>query len=112
MFRVSLSDSLLQTILLPGIIVLIGIGYIVVLYTWTLLEPSVGDFNFFEVLKSRDTAISGIGVLITGLVAVAGILAYLLAMFLGCLLAILVGYFEYYLLDRWQAHKARHRMAS
>lgn len=105
MFRVNLSDSLLQTVFFPGIIFLIAVGYLAAPFVWTLLEPAVGDFNFFEVFKSQDTRISGIGVLVTGLIAVAGILGYLFAMFLGSLLAVLVGYFEYYFLDRWQAHK-------
>jgi len=105
MFRVNLSDSLLQTVFFPGIICLIAVGHFVAPSIWTLLEPAVGDFNFFEVLKSQDNRISGIGVLITGLIAVAGILAYLLAMFLGSLIAVFVGYFEYYFLDRWQAYK-------
>jgi len=105
MFRVNLSDSLLQTVFFPGIILLIAVGYVIAPFVWTLLEPAVGDFNFFEALKSQDTRISGIGVLVTGLIAVAGILAYLLAMFLGSLLAVLVGYFEYYFLDWWQARK-------
>src|SRR5262249_48099271 len=105
MFRVNLSDSLLQTVFFPGIISLIAVGYFAAPCIWPLLEPAVGDFNFFEVLKSQDTRISGIGVLVTGLIAVAGVLAYLLAMFLGSLIAVLVGYFEYYFLDRWQARK-------
>ena len=105
MFRVNLSDSLLQTIFFPGIIFLIAVGYVAAPFIWTLLEPALGDFNFSEVLKSQDTRISGIGVLVTGLIAVVGILAYLLAMFLGSLIAVLVGYFEYCFLDRWQARK-------
>jgi hypothetical protein len=105
MFRVNLSDSLLQTVFFPGIICLIAVGYLVAPFMWTLLEPVVGDFNLVDILKSQDTRISGIGVLLTGLIAVAGILAYLLAMFLGSLLAVLIGYFEYYFLDWWQARK-------
>src|SRR5262249_43943902 len=107
MFRVNLSDSLLQTIFFPGIIFLIAVGYVAAPFIWTLLEPALGDFNFSEVLKSQDTRISGIGVLVTGLIAVAGILAYLLAMFLGSLLAVGVGYFEYFILDWWQARTLR-----
>jgi hypothetical protein len=107
LFRVSLSDSLLQTILIPGAIVLFAIGWVFVPSIWAWLLPTIDDclkaINTF--LASNDVQHVGSGVLTTGFLAVAVLLAYLFAVFLGLLLAVAVGFLELYLLDEWCAKR-------
>jgi hypothetical protein len=100
MFRVSLSESLLLNVLLPGVICLIGIVWITISLIGGTIDPSIGEF-----LKSRGTDSSGSGVLLTGLLAAAALVAYLLAMFVGTVIAVFLGYVEWHVLDAWQAKK-------
>lgn len=95
MFRVNLSDSILQTVFIPGAIFLIAIGCLFVPYIWTPLTSSTIVTQISQ----------GGGIPTAALLALAGLAAYLLAMFLGLLLAVGVGYLEYHLLDRRQARR-------
>src|SRR5271165_3993338 len=99
MFRVSLSDSLLQTIFVPGVIFLVAIGWIAIPYIWISLPSSIGD------LLETPGNLAESGALITGVLLLGGLLAYILAMFLGLLLAVCIGYLEYYRLDDRQRRK-------
>lgn len=107
MLRINLSDSLLQTVFFPGALLLVAIGCAFGPSLRASLPPSVGDaLNVLGgVFSSPDVFTKSGGALAAGILAVGAILAYLLAMFLGLLLAVCSGYLEYYLLDHWRAAK-------
>jgi hypothetical protein len=109
MLRLNLSDSLLQTVFIPGVILLVAIGCLFGPSVWTSLPSSVADAlkSLADVLRSPDVFTKGGGAFATGILAIGAILAYLLAMFLGLLLAVVSGYLEYHLLDGWRARKLK-----
>jgi hypothetical protein len=107
LFRVSLSDNLLQTILIPGLIVLIALGCATIPVFWMPTKSTISGFvdalNSF--LAAHDPNHIGTGVLSTGILAVVVIVVYIFAMFFGLLLAVITGYVEQIVLDKWQARR-------
>jgi hypothetical protein len=110
LFRVSLSDSLLQTILIPGAILLIAVGWLTVPSIWISLQPAISAAltalsNLLNTSDTQQVTQVRSGLLSTGLLALAVLVAYLFAVFLGLLVAVFVGYLEAHILDWWCARR-------
>jgi cobalamin synthase len=110
----------LQTILIPGAILLVAIGWLTVPSIWIAVQPAVGELlkalssllNPSDLQQATEQATQQVtqvrsGLLSTGLLALAVLVAYLFAVFLGLLVAVFVGYVEWWVLDRWCRRRLR-----